>query len=93
MLYCFAVTLCFQEGLSDECELQSWFVRRVSNMLAERGRRLIGEIDYAFLCVGTHRNSSNGVTARTIAIRPDHSLVDASVALLVGSVMVYSLKN
>jgi hexosaminidase len=31
-----------QEGLANEAELQSWFVQRVSKMLAARGRRLIG---------------------------------------------------
>ncbi|MCX7800996.1 MAG: family 20 glycosylhydrolase, partial [Fimbriimonadales bacterium] len=30
------------EGLKDEFELQSWFIRRVEGWLAERGRRLIG---------------------------------------------------
>lgn len=31
-----------QEGLANEGELQSWFVRRISNFLAARGRRIIG---------------------------------------------------
>jgi len=30
-------------GLSSEAELQSWFVTRISNYLASRNRRLIGE--------------------------------------------------
>ncbi len=30
------------EGLKDEFELQSWFIRRMEAWLAERGRRLIG---------------------------------------------------
>jgi len=30
------------EGLEDEFELQSWFIRRMEAWLAERGRRLIG---------------------------------------------------
>jgi len=31
-----------REGLSDESELQSWFIRRIEKVLAEHGRRLIG---------------------------------------------------
>lgn len=30
------------EGLSSEAELQSWFVRRISDYLAAKGRKLIG---------------------------------------------------
>lgn len=31
-----------QEGLKDEMELQSWFVRRIETFLTERGKRLVG---------------------------------------------------
>jgi N-acetyl-beta-hexosaminidase len=37
------------EGLSTEAELQSWFVRRISNYLAAKGRKLIGETTRAML--------------------------------------------
>ena len=33
---------CAAEGLHDEDELQSWFIRRMAGWLAARGRRLIG---------------------------------------------------
>jgi hexosaminidase len=38
------------EGLSTEAELQSWFVRRISNYLAVKGRKLIGERTGANSC-------------------------------------------
>ncbi|HSR40692.1 MAG TPA: beta-N-acetylhexosaminidase, partial [Longimicrobiales bacterium] len=31
-----------REGLADEAELQSWFIRRIEAFLAEHGRRLVG---------------------------------------------------
>jgi len=38
----FAQEVMKREGLKDEHELQSWFIRRVENILAAKGRRLIG---------------------------------------------------
>jgi len=31
-----------REGLADEAELQSWFIRRIERFLSSRGRRLVG---------------------------------------------------
>lgn len=38
----FAQEVMKREGLKDEHELQSWFVRRIEKILASKGRRLIG---------------------------------------------------
>jgi len=38
----FAQAVIEREGLSDEDELQSWFIRRIERFLASRGRRLMG---------------------------------------------------
>ena len=38
----FAQELMRREGLKDENELQSWFVRRIERFLSAHGRRLIG---------------------------------------------------
>ena len=38
----FAQQVIKREGLKDEQELQSWFIRRIEKMLAGKGRRLVG---------------------------------------------------
>ena len=59
------------EGLRDEDELQSWFIRRMDAWLAARGRRLVGwdEILEGGLALGatvmSWRGSDGGVAAAT----------------------------
>ena len=59
------------EGLAGEDELQSWFIRRMSGWLADRGRRLVGwdEILEGGLAPGatvmSWRGSDGGVAAAT----------------------------
>ena len=38
----FAQQVIKREGLKDEQELQSWFIRRIEKILASKGRRLVG---------------------------------------------------
>jgi len=38
----FAQSVMKREGLKDEEELQSWFIRRIEGILAKKGRRIIG---------------------------------------------------
>jgi hexosaminidase len=60
-----------KEGLKNEEELQSWFIRRASAMLAAKGKRLIGwdEILEGGLAPGaavmSWRDTKSGVTAAT----------------------------
>ncbi len=57
------------EGLADEHELQSWFIRQIDNWLGERGRKLIGwdEILEGGLAPGatvmSWRGSDGGIAA------------------------------
>ncbi|KAF6256580.1 hypothetical protein COO60DRAFT_1702275 [Scenedesmus sp. NREL 46B-D3] len=66
-----------QEGLSSEAELQSWFVRRVSKMLAARGRRLIGwdEILEGGLAEGATVMSWRGNVGGIIAAKSGHDVI------------------
>lgn len=53
------------EGLSTEAELQSWFVRRISNYLAAKGRKLIGEGGRCCWCTVRRHREHAGVSAVT----------------------------
>lgn len=65
------------EGLRDEDELQSWFVRRFDRWLAERGRRLIGwdEILEGGLAPGATVHSWRGFEGAEAAVRAGHDAV------------------
>lgn len=65
------------EGLRDEAELQSWFVRRIERWLAERGRRLIGwdEILEGGLAPGATVQSWRGFEGAVAAARQGHDTV------------------
>jgi hexosaminidase len=75
------------EGLADEDELQSWFIRQIENWLNERGRRLVGwdEILEGGLApnatVMSWRGSDGGITAANaghdVVMTPnDHCYLD-----------------
>ncbi len=66
-----------REGLKDEQELQSWFIRRVERFLAARGRRLIGwdEILEGGLPPGATVMSWRGVAGGIEAARQGHDVV------------------
>jgi len=65
------------EGLADEHELQSWFIRRVERWLAARGRRLIGwdEILEGGLAPGATVQSWRGFAGAVAAARQGHDTV------------------
>ncbi len=65
------------EGLADENELQSWFVRHFDRWLSERGRRLIGwdEILEGGLAPGATVHSWRGYEGALAAIRAGHDTV------------------
>ena len=67
------------EGLKDEDELQSWFVRRIDAWLASRGRRLIGwdEILEGGLAPGATVMSWRGEKGGIAAARAGHDVVMA----------------
>jgi N-acetyl-beta-hexosaminidase len=39
-----------QEGLSDELELQSWFIKKVGRYLDSKGRHIIGGSQQHLIC-------------------------------------------
>ncbi|WP_344955136.1 beta-N-acetylhexosaminidase [Actinomadura miaoliensis] len=65
------------EGLRDEAELQSWFIRHFDRWLAERGRRLIGwdEILEGGLADGAAVASWQGYAGGITAARAGHDVV------------------
>jgi len=60
-----------REGLKDEHELQSWFIKRIDRWLAERGRRLVGwdEILEGGLAPGATVMSWRGISGGIEAAR------------------------
>ncbi|MBR7838616.1 family 20 glycosylhydrolase, partial [Actinospica durhamensis] len=66
-----------REGLADEDELQSWFIRHFDRWLAERGRRLIGwdEILEGGLAPGAAVASWRGYEGGIAAARAGHDVV------------------
>ena len=65
------------EGLVDEHELQSWFIRRIERFLTSRGRRLIGwdEILEGGLAPGATVMSWRGTAGGIEAARQGHDVV------------------
>jgi hexosaminidase len=65
------------EGLKDEHELQSWFVRRIERLLAASGRRLVGwdEILEGGLAPGATVMSWRGEDGGIAAARAGHDVV------------------
>jgi hexosaminidase len=65
------------EGLADEDELQSWFIRRMAGWLAERGRRLVGwdEILEGGLAPGATVMSWRGSDGGVAAAQAGHDVV------------------
>ncbi|HEY3332330.1 MAG TPA: beta-N-acetylhexosaminidase [Capsulimonadaceae bacterium] len=65
------------EGLADEHELQSWFVRRIEKFVASRGRRLIGwdEILEGGLPAGATVMSWRGEEGGVAAAKAGHDVV------------------
>ena len=66
-----------REGLADEEELQSWFIRRIERFLSARGRRLIGwdEILEGGLAPGATVMSWRGMEGGVEAARAGHDVV------------------
>ncbi|MBB6170694.1 hexosaminidase [Nocardiopsis mwathae] len=66
-----------EEGLADEEELQSWFIRRFDAYLTERGRRLLGwdEILEGGLAPGATVASWRGTEGGIAAARAGHDVV------------------
>ena len=65
------------EGLRDEDELQSWFIRRIDTWLAARGRRLVGwdEILEGGLAPGATVMSWRGIEGGVAAASSGHDVV------------------
>ncbi|MGI8907718.1 MAG: beta-N-acetylhexosaminidase [Candidatus Sumerlaeaceae bacterium] len=65
------------EGLKDEHELQSYFVRRIDKYLAERGRRLVGwdEILEGGLAPGAVVQSWRGIKGGIAAANAGHDVI------------------
>ena len=65
------------EGLRDEDELQSWFIRRIGAWLADRGRRLVGwdEILEGGLAPGATVMSWRGIEGGVAAASSGHDVV------------------
>ncbi|GAA2713968.1 MULTISPECIES: beta-N-acetylhexosaminidase [Streptomyces] len=65
------------EGLADEEELQSWFIRHFDRWLAQRGRRLVGwdEILEGGLAEGAVVSSWRGYAGGVAAARAGHDVV------------------
>lgn len=68
---------CAAEGLGDEDELQSWFIRRIDTWLAARGRRLLGwdEILEGGLAPGATVMSWRGIDGGVAAAAGGHDVV------------------
>ncbi|MFD6949447.1 beta-N-acetylhexosaminidase [Nocardiopsis sp. TSRI0078] len=66
-----------EEGLADEDELQSWFIRRLDEHLTSRGRRLVGwdEILEGGLAAGATVMSWRGEEGGVAAARAGHDVV------------------
>jgi hexosaminidase len=66
-----------REGLKDEQELQSWFIRRIERFLSSRGRRLIGwdEILEGGLAPEATVMSWRGVSGGIEAARQGHDVI------------------
>jgi hexosaminidase len=66
-----------REGLADEHELQSYFIRRIESILAERGRRLIGwdEILEGGLAPDATVMSWRGTDGGIAAARQGHDVI------------------
>ncbi|WP_198659297.1 beta-N-acetylhexosaminidase [Nocardiopsis sp. FIRDI 009] len=71
-----------EEGLADEDELQSWFIRRFDEYLTARGRRLVGwdEILEGGLAPGATVMSWRGQEGGVAAARAGHDVVMAPTA-------------
>ena len=65
------------EGLRDEDQLQSWFIRRIGAWLADRGRRLVGwdEILEGGLAPGATVMSWRGIEGGVAAASSGHDVV------------------
>lgn len=70
------------EGLADEDELQSWFIRQLDTHLASRGRRMVGwdEILEGGLAPGATVMSWRGEEGGIAAARAGHDVVMAPTA-------------
>ena len=66
-----------RDGLKDEMELQSWFIRRIERYLSSKGRRLIGwdEILEGGLAPGATVMSWRGTSGGIAAARQNHDVV------------------
>jgi hexosaminidase len=66
-------------GLSDEHELQSWFIRQMDTFLAQRGRRLVGwdEILEGGLAPGATVMSWRGMDGGIAAAKAGHDVIMA----------------
>ncbi|GAA1460818.1 beta-N-acetylhexosaminidase [Nocardiopsis exhalans] len=71
-----------EEGLADEDELQSWFIRQLDDHLTKRGRRLLGwdEILEGGLAPGATVMSWRGEEGGIAAARAGHDVVMAPTA-------------
>ncbi|HET8569088.1 MAG TPA: beta-N-acetylhexosaminidase [Candidatus Limnocylindria bacterium] len=72
-----AQDLIAREGLRDEDELQSWFIRRIERFLAANGRRLVGwdEILEGGLAPNATVMSWRGTAGGIVAARAGHDVV------------------
>jgi len=68
-----------REGLKDEHELQSYFIRRIENFLATKGKKIIGwdEILDGGLAPGATVLSWRGINGGIAAARQDHDVIMA----------------
>ena len=66
-----------REGLKDEAELQSWFIRRIERILLSRGRRLVGwdEILEGGLAPEATVMSWRGISGGLAAARQGHDVI------------------
>jgi hexosaminidase len=73
----FAQEVIRREGLADEDELQSWFIRRIENFLNAHGRRLVGwdEILEGGLAPNATVMSWRGMAGGTEAARQGHDVI------------------
>ncbi|HEY2762370.1 MAG TPA: family 20 glycosylhydrolase, partial [Pirellulales bacterium] len=65
------------EGLHDEKELQSYFIKRIDTFVSSKGRRIIGwdEILEGGLAPGAAVMSWHGTTGAVAAVKADHDVV------------------